>query len=149
MANLNYQRGAYLERKVAEDLWRRGFEVIRAAGSKGAADVWASRVVDDERGRKIDLVLVQAKSGKAKAGPAERAALVQAAAAAGGRAILASRPPRYRAIMYAECMPDGSRAPGSLGDLIFGEKIRELPPKKIGARAKRGAEDQEDARPTD
>lgn len=67
-----YQQGARVERQVADDLGTHGYDVIRSAASKGAADLVA--VHDGE------LLFVQVKKNeKTAVSPAERRELLRIA----------------------------------------------------------------------
>lgn len=79
----NRRRGVDLERQVRDDLEGRGWLVIRPAGSKGAADLVAHRFDRDP-------LFVQVKTGGYMK-PAERRALLEVAAQAGGVPLLADR----------------------------------------------------------
>ena len=96
-----YERGRAFEYAVIDDLEKRGWDCIRAAGSKGAADVWAAR--DDGRalyhGLPTELLLIQAKaSSDDLPGPAEWDTLWDLAQRTGAVAVIAWKPkPRQRA----------------------------------------------------
>ena len=84
MTMTNRQRGDYFERQVRDTLTEHGWVVIRAAGSRGIADLWAAR-------HDRTLMFVQCKiSGRID--PAERTALLDVAELAGARAVVAMRP---------------------------------------------------------
>jgi Holliday junction resolvase len=68
----NYANGAAFENRVGANLQADGYRWIRAAGSKGAADIWAAKPGQ--------LLFVSVKRTKGNIGPAERAALVKLAA---------------------------------------------------------------------
>lgn len=58
MTNLNYKRGANLERKVKAYFEERGYKASRSAGSHGTYDVWATNF--------RSLALVQCKDNMAR-----------------------------------------------------------------------------------
>lgn len=60
-------KGAAFERRCRKDLEEAGWTVVRAAASKGPADLWAVR---QENGRSRMLV-IQAKAGRQAMGPGE------------------------------------------------------------------------------
>jgi Holliday junction resolvase len=82
----NYQRGYALERRVEARLAHDGYYTATARGSRGAADVLAAKTGQ--------LLLVQVKRKNPMLLPAERGALLDAAARAGGLAIVAYMPGR-------------------------------------------------------
>lgn len=70
----NYRAGADFEREIVRLLKDHGFDVVRAAGSKGKlagydADLIASRITPGTK-YEIGIVLIQAKRTKRKAIPA-------------------------------------------------------------------------------
>lgn len=93
MALTNRQRGDYFERQVVLTLRAHGWIVVRSAGSLGVADLVALRKGNTP-------TLVSCKLG-GRIGPAERAALVEAADLAGARAVLAMRPRGGRVLLAA------------------------------------------------
>lgn len=80
-------KGDYFERQARAALGADSWEVIRAAGSFGTADLWAAKALD---GNGCLLLLISCKMG-GRIGPGERADLVSTARAAGGLPILAER----------------------------------------------------------
>lgn len=76
------RRGIDLERRVRDDLADKGYQVVRPAGSKGAADLWAMK-----RGR---ILGVQVKM-RGYMPPAERLDLEVATTRAGATPVLADR----------------------------------------------------------
>jgi Holliday junction resolvase len=83
----NYQRGRGLEYRAKEMLSQAGWQVIRAASSKGIADLWAYRY-----GR---MLWVSCKLGKGGAPPAERQRLGWVAHVHGATPVVAwQRKPR-------------------------------------------------------
>lgn len=88
------RRGTAAEHAVRDDLLARGYDVIRSAGSKGAADLTA---VHDQ-----ELLFVQVKLGRqngpfAMPTPAERQELLRIARRiTGARAVAATRVPGDR-----------------------------------------------------
>lgn len=79
-----YSQGALVERQTSQDLGEHGYDVVRSAGSKGAADLVA--VHDGE------ILFVQVKKDKKTAfGPAERRELLRMAARVGAVPLLAYR----------------------------------------------------------
>lgn len=91
MTMTNRQRGDYFERQVRDTLESHGYFVIRAAGSKGVADLVALRA--DKTPALISCKL----SGRID--PSERTALLDAAEVAGARAMVALRPRGGRVLM--------------------------------------------------
>lgn len=81
----NYQLGAALERTVRERLTWLGYESVRAAGSRGIADVWAARARD---GGGSDLLLVQCKTN-GRINHLERLMLTATARSVGAQGVLA------------------------------------------------------------
>lgn len=81
VTNRSYRSGYRFERRVRAVLEREGYVVIRAAGSKGPADLVALR-------RGHPPVLVQCKRG-GRIGKDERRALSETTERAGGVAVLA------------------------------------------------------------
>ncbi|MGW4121041.1 restriction endonuclease [Nocardia sp. NPDC004711] len=83
----NYRQGRGLEYEVRDHLQAQGYDVLRSAGSKGAADLVGFKVGE--------IVFVQCKrSGTCP--PAERVALLRLAGLVAGVPLIASRPPRQR-----------------------------------------------------
>lgn len=79
-----YRRGARVENLIADELRERGYDVIRSAGSKGAADLTA--VHDGE------LCFIQVKVGStALPSPAERTRLLRIAGRVRAYALVAYR----------------------------------------------------------
>lgn len=87
-------RGSAAENVVRDELGELGYDVVRSAASKGAADLWA---LHDNR-----ILFVQVKLGKRSEGfvmpsPAERRELLRMARRAyGGVAVAATRVPGDR-----------------------------------------------------
>lgn len=107
-----YQRGRRVEQEVIDFLGTRGYDCIRSAGSKGAADIVA--VHDGE------ICFVQVKiSDKARVSPAEREQLLRLASRSGSRrsgayALIAYKVPdqadkRKRKLVFRELMGPGPR----------------------------------------
>ena len=105
----HYQRGAAFERRVAARLTRDGYHCIRAAGSKGAADIIALKP--------SQVLLVQVKRTNPLLPRPERIALVHLACVVGGLPIVAyqsapRKPLSYRVLTgigpkeFAEWTPD-------------------------------------------
>lgn len=80
-------KGADFERLCGHTLRAAGWNVIRAAGSKGAADLWAAR----SEGIVSRLLVIQVKSGRQQMGPAEWNELYLLAEATGATPILADK----------------------------------------------------------
>ena len=78
-----YSNGADLERRVCTELTRDGYVCVRAAGSKGATDVVATKPGQ--------VLFIQAKLSNPQISPSERAALVAAASRAGAVPLVVSR----------------------------------------------------------
>jgi Holliday junction resolvase len=77
-----YEKGRTFEYKIKTYLTRRGYFVVRAAGSHGPADLVAVR-----KGQRP--VFVQCKKGSATVGKEEHNELFRAALQAGARAVIA------------------------------------------------------------
>lgn len=88
----NRQRGDYHERQTKAALEAMGYVVTRSAGSLGPYDLIAVR-------RQSTTLLVSCKLN-GRIDPAERAAIVDVAAQAGARAILAARVKRGWVDLY-------------------------------------------------
>ncbi len=104
MPNNNARRGAQRERQLKAAYEARGWRVVRAAGSKGAADL-----VCGKAGYMTQAV--QLKSGRSQwPSPRERAALDEFARAAGWLPIIVWWPPDRQGPRYLprEVWPDGS-----------------------------------------
>jgi Holliday junction resolvase len=84
MGNANRLAGDYFEHQTRDALIADGWFIIRAAGSKGPADLVALKASRTPR-------LVSCKV-RPRIGPAERQALLSAAWTAGARPLLAYRP---------------------------------------------------------
>ncbi|MBE9509108.1 MAG: restriction endonuclease [Chloroflexi bacterium] len=84
---LPYLRGTAFERRVRDDLRKRGYEVIRSAGSKTVIDLVAIGTGDDTR----DLIFCQCKKD-GRLDPAERDELCELAVIASADAVLAEMP---------------------------------------------------------
>lgn len=76
-----YTTGRRFEYAVIKDLEVDGYDVIRAAGSKGKIDILAWKPGQ--------ILCIQAKSGKAWPPPSERAEVIRLARAIGGIPIIA------------------------------------------------------------
>lgn len=84
----NYARGRGLEYRARKALEAAGYCVIRAAQSKGVADLWAA-----SHGK--ELLFVSCKLGNGGCGPAERKALYTATLKAGALGVVCwQRKPR-------------------------------------------------------
>lgn len=81
-------KGANFERLCAHTLRDAGWHVIRAAGSKGHADLWAARTEGTDLTR---LLWVQVKAGKNGMGPREWNEFLYAATDAGAVPLLADK----------------------------------------------------------
>jgi Holliday junction resolvase len=100
VANNARQRGDYFEYQTRDALRAVGWFVIRAAGSKGIADLVALRAGNTP-------LLVSCKlSGRI--GPAERQSLLDAAYEAGAKPVVALRPGRGR-VQLCRVLPEGKR----------------------------------------
>jgi len=86
----NYARGANFERQVKADLEKRGYLVIRAAGSHGIMDLVAFRARWTDEGA---IWFIQAKTN-GKMSPAERRELFESAFPRNAWAVIVSRPKR-------------------------------------------------------
>jgi Holliday junction resolvase len=80
----HYRNGRQNEYLVRDHLISLGYETVRAAGSKGKADIVALRPGE--------VLLVQVKASNPQISPAERTALVSMAVAAGAQPIVAHKP---------------------------------------------------------
>lgn len=88
----NYTRGRYFEYRCKTILEAQGYVVIRSPQSRGPADLVAMR--DGE------ILFVQCKTGAGKLSADARAALIEMARQAGGKAMLARR--EGRGIVWEE-----------------------------------------------
>jgi Holliday junction resolvase len=88
----NYKRGAAFERTVKHWLEEREYYVIRAAGSKGPADLWA--IAPREK-----LILVQCKID-GKLSHDETDVLINIGDHVGARPVLAAKGKRGKVLMY-------------------------------------------------
>lgn len=88
----NYDRGRRFEWTIIADLIAEGYECIRAAGSKGKCDILAFK--------SGQILVIQAKSGHAWPGPAERAEVIRLANLIDGIPIIAWKQPRKCKPMY-------------------------------------------------
>lgn len=86
-----YARGAAFERRVRAALEKQGYQVIRSAGSRGAADLWAAKPGE--------LLLVQCKRDGRLSKAAEQA-LVAMAEASGATAVLAEPGSNGRGVFF-------------------------------------------------
>lgn len=84
-------KGANFERLCAQALRECGWNVIRAAGSKGPADLWAARVEGCGTPR---LLVVQVKSGVNGVGPAAWNELLLLSESTGAMPVIADKLPR-------------------------------------------------------
>lgn len=101
-----YSQGASVEREVAEHLGELGYDVIRSAGSKGAADLVA--FTDQE------MCLIQVKKNDGLIRPNERTELLRLAKRAGAYALVAHKitdpaDKRRRIVTFRELMGTGPR----------------------------------------
>lgn len=89
------RRGTDRERKLREQLEADGWVVARAAGSRGCADLMASKL-DIDGTAAVRLIQVKSDAGNPYAhfGPAERRVLAELAEQAGASAWLVWWPPR-------------------------------------------------------
>lgn len=85
-------KGAEFERLCGHVLRDCGWHVIRAAGSKGPADLWAARV----EGAHSRLLVVQVKAGRQQMRPVEWNELLLFAQATGAVPVLADKLPGVR-----------------------------------------------------
>lgn len=111
-------KGAAFERVCRDELHACGWHAIRAAGSKGAADLWAAR---SEAGR-TRLLVVQVKSGVQRMRPAEWNELLLLAEMTGATPVLAVKVPRVRRPQWwrltaAKSGRLGQREPKALFDI--------------------------------
>lgn len=90
----HYARGARVENQVADHLRERGYDVIRSAGSKGAADLVALS--------EGEVLLIQVKIGASiLPGPADRTRLMRIAGRNRlTRAVVAYRDPDSRTVAF-------------------------------------------------
>lgn len=95
-----YRNGTAFELRVKADLERDGYVVIRSAGSKGEADLWASKVGQ--------LLLIQCKRSAPLLPPRERRALLNTAYKADALALVAFMP-GVRGIAYRRLTGTGPR----------------------------------------
>jgi Holliday junction resolvase len=93
----HYQAGTRFEHKIRDDLRENGYEVLRAAGSKGASKV---DLVALKPGQ---LLFIQAKRSGAL-GPAEWNRVVEVAGWVGAIPLLAANGPRGRGVTYTRLL---------------------------------------------
>jgi Holliday junction resolvase len=94
MSNKKYEKGRRFEYEIATYLRRRGYFVVRAAGSKGPADL-----VGVKKGN--IPVLIQCKAQTAKVGKDEHNELFKAALQSGARAVIVSKEDRKPIVFKA------------------------------------------------
>lgn len=96
----NYTTGRSLEYKVRDNLEADGYQCIRAAGSKGKADIVALKPGE--------TLLVQVKTSNPQLTPTDRKALLELARLTGAIPIVAWKPTR-KPIVYRELLGVGPR----------------------------------------
>ena len=96
----NYTRGRAVEYKVWADLEADGYQVLRAAGSKGVADLIALKPGE--------VLLVQVKAADPQLSPAERKALLELAHLTGALPLVAYKPFR-KPIIYRQLTGPGPK----------------------------------------
>ena len=96
----NYRNGRANEYRIRDDLERYNYECVRAAGSKGKADLVALRPGE--------VLLVQVKASNPQLSPAERAELLAMAERCGGEPIVAYKPSR-RPVVYRVLLGPGPK----------------------------------------
>src|SRR3990167_1974205 len=106
----SYQRGRSFEYRVKRDLESRGYLVIRAAQSKGIADLVA--VKRKFRSNTAVVLLVQCKLSKGSCGHVEWNALLQAAADHGALPILVDQVRLRASLRYREIICGKSPSKG-------------------------------------
>ena len=97
----NYSNGSAFERRVAVDLERDGYACMRAAGSKGAADLIALKPGQ--------VLLVQCKRTNGQLPPHERRALTELAARVAAIAVVAFQPVPRKPIEYRQLTGAGPK----------------------------------------
>lgn len=105
----HYRSGRDFEYKVRDALAADGYEVIRAAGSKGKVDLVAFK-----GGMRIgtwysDLLFVQAKRRDGNIGPDDRAELLRLASIVNAYPIVAHQPAPRRPIQYRRLTGPGPK----------------------------------------
>lgn len=96
-----YSSGRALEYKVRDRLEAAGYVVVRAAGSKGVADLWAIRA-------DTPMLFVQVKASAGPLPPRERVALIELASTVCGVPVHAFKPSRG-AVTYRRLTGPGPR----------------------------------------
>lgn len=111
-----YQRGRRVEQEVIDFLGTRGYDCIRSAGSKGAADIVA---VHDQ-----EICFIQVKlNDKTWVSPAEREQLLRLANRAGSR-----RSGAYAVVAYKITNPSDGRKRKLVFRELMGPGPRETAP---------------------
>jgi len=95
-----YKRGALLERRVKKLLEKDGYYVVRAAGSKGIADLVAIK--------NSQAYLIQVKSERISA--IERIMLVETAASCGAFPVIALYKRKLRRFIFVDPRDEGGNA---------------------------------------
>lgn|SRR5215216_243486 len=93
LGRTNYRNGRAYEYLIRDALEADGYSCIRAAGSKGKADLIALKPGE--------ILLVQVKRTNPQLTPLERAGLLELARITGGRPIVAYKPSR-KPVIYRE-----------------------------------------------
>src|SRR5215217_7683227 len=95
-----YKNDQPSEYRISDDLAQDGYSCIRAAGSKGKADIIALKPGE--------ILLVQVKRSNPQLTPNDRTALLELARITGGRPIVAHKPPR-KPVIYRELTGPGPK----------------------------------------
>lgn len=96
----NYTTGRSLEYKVRDALEEDGYQCIRAAGSKGKADIVGLKIGE--------VILVSVRLNNPQLSPAERQALLELARLTGAVPLVAHKPAR-KTIVYRELLGVGPK----------------------------------------
>ena len=96
----HYRNGRANEYRIRDDLERYSYECVRAAGSKGKADLIAMRPGE--------VLLVQVKASNPQLSPAERVDLLAMASRSGAAPLVAYKPSR-RPVVYRVLLGPGPK----------------------------------------
>ena len=100
LGRTNYRNGRAYEYLIRDALEADGYSCIRAAGSKGKADLVCLKLGE--------VLLVQVKRTNPQLSPTDRADLLELARITGGRAIVAHKPSR-KPVIYRELTGPGPK----------------------------------------
>jgi holliday junction resolvase Hjr len=104
-----YRAGRDFEYKVRDNLTADGYEVIRAAGSKGPVDLVAFKGGMQRGTWHSQLLFIQAKRRDGTISPADRAELLRVAGIVNAYPIVAHQPIPRRPIRYRQLTGPGPK----------------------------------------